>query len=83
MLFRKALFLLGLLLTLPLAQDLLAHSAPTSAWPECYCTDRDGKRHDLGKVICMEVDGRQFTARCEMAQNNPMWREQATGCLGA
>jgi hypothetical protein len=52
----------------------------TSTAPECYCTDRDHNRVELGQVICLQVNGRMFTARCEMSLNNPMWREVNEGC---
>ena len=48
--------------------------------PDCYCTDRNHKRIELGQIICLQVDGRMFTARCEMSLNNPMWRELGEGC---
>lgn len=49
-------------------------------WPECYCTDRYGKRHEMGDIICLTVGGRSFEAKCVMAQNNPFWRDQKRGC---
>ena len=48
---------------------------------ECYCTDKTGNRVELGEVHCMDVGGRVFAARCEMALNNPFWREIEGGCL--
>ena len=70
-----------------LATGLMAGAAlgdgASIEWPECFCTDRNGTRHELGANICMIVDGRMFTARCEMAQNNPFWREQMDGCLSS
>ena len=50
-------------------------------WPDCYCTDRYGKRHELGDTICMTVGDRTFEAKCVMAQNNPFWRDQDRGCV--
>lgn len=50
-------------------------------WPDCYCTDKTGARIEMGQEICMYVDGRSFTARCEMSLNNPMWRETGTACV--
>ena len=50
---------------------------------ECYCTDSSGERVELGQTICMEVDGRTFAARCEMALNNPFWRETEGNCLSS
>jgi len=36
-------------------------------YPDCYCTDKTGARVELGVMICMEVGGRDFIARCEMS----------------
>ena len=47
---------------------------------ECFCTDSSGNRVELGQTICLHVDGRSFTARCEMSLNNPMWRETGESC---
>lgn len=49
----------------------------------CYCTDSQGDRVELGEVICLSVDGRSFTAQCQMSLNNPMWRELYEGCLSS
>ncbi len=56
---------------------------PTAKALDCYCTDRQHNRVELGEVICMQVDGRMFTARCEMSLNNPMWREIDEGCASS
>ncbi len=50
---------------------------------DCFCTDKTGSRVELGQSICMDVNGRRFTARCEMSQNVPMWREQKDGCVSS
>ncbi len=50
---------------------------------DCYCTDRTGARVELGQSICLQVDGRMFTAQCQMSLNNPMWREIQEGCLSS
>lgn len=52
-------------------------------YPDCYCTDKVGARVELGTVVCMQVGGRDFIARCEMSLNNPMWREIKQGCLSS
>ena len=49
------------------------------SYPECFCTNR-GERVELGGVVCLKVDGREFLARCEMSLNNPSWRWQSDGC---
>lgn len=58
-------------------------AAPPLPEISCYCTDKTGARVELGQEICLQVGGRMFTARCEMSLNNPMWREQADGCLSS
>lgn len=50
---------------------------------ECYCTDSRGTRVELGQTICLYVDGRAFSARCEMVLNNPFWRETGESCLSS
>lgn len=52
-------------------------------WPECFCTDRLGKRRELGEIICLTVDNRSYQAKCIMAQNNPFWRDLNKGCLSS
>jgi hypothetical protein len=70
---------------------LLALSAPAFAdvtYPsgktvDCYCTDRNHNRVELGETICLQVDGRMFMAQCQMSLNVPMWREVQQGCLSS
>ncbi|MBR9841845.1 MAG: hypothetical protein GYB25_01680 [Rhodobacteraceae bacterium] len=50
---------------------------------DCYCTDTGGGRVELGETICLQVDGRMFTAQCQMSLNVPMWREISAGCLSS
>ena len=50
---------------------------------DCFCTDTTGSRIELGQSICLNVNGRRYTARCEMSQNVPMWREQQDGCVSS
>ncbi len=50
---------------------------------DCYCTDKSGSRIELGEMICLQVDGRMFTAQCQMSLNVPMWREVQEGCLSS
>jgi hypothetical protein len=50
---------------------------------DCYCTDRQGARVELGQSICLDVGGRRFTAQCQMSLNVPMWREISNGCLSS
>lgn len=50
---------------------------------DCYCTDSQGARVELGETICLRVDGRMFMAQCQMSLNVPMWREVQQGCLSS
>lgn len=50
---------------------------------DCYCTDKQSQRIELGQRICMYVGGRSFVAECQMSQNVPMWREVDEICPGA
>ena len=47
---------------------------------DCYCTDSTGDRVEIGESICLVVDGRSFIAKCEMALNNPIWRDTGASC---
>ncbi|APG47397.1 hypothetical protein [Phaeobacter porticola] len=58
-------------------------TAPNGRTIDCYCTDKTGSRIELGEFICLQVDGRMFTAQCQMSLNVPMWREVQQGCLAA
>lgn len=49
------------------------------SYPDCYCTNR-GERVELGELACLRIDGRRFTARCDMSLNNPTWRRLKEGC---
>lgn len=77
--------LAGLLVLLPdvAAADPAAGPDRGTGWPECYCTDGEGRRVDLGEEACLSVGGRSFTARCEMSLNVPAWREVRAGCATA
>ncbi len=50
---------------------------------ECYCTDSEGGRVELGELRCLSVGARQFTAQCQMSLNVPMWREISEGCANS
>ena len=50
---------------------------------DCYCTDKQGERVELGEMTCLQVDGRMFMAQCQMSLNVPMWREVSEGCLSS
>ncbi len=56
---------------------------PDGKTVDCYCTDRNHDRVELGETICLQVDGRMFMAQCQMSLNVPMWREVEEGCLSS
>jgi len=68
------------LLAAPATADV---TAPSGKVIDCYCTDSTGGRVELEETICLFVDGRAFLARCEMAQNNPIWRDTGEGCVSS
>ncbi len=70
-----------LLLNLLASPALAGATYPSGKPVECYCTDRNGGRVELGQTICLELSGRMFTAQCQMSLNVPMWREVQQGCL--
>lgn len=76
----KRLIALILLFANPAMADVLM---PDGSVRDCYCTDSKGERVDLGETICLFVDGRYFTAQCQMSLTNPMWRELHEGCVSS
>jgi hypothetical protein len=74
------LLLILMLFAGPAAADYVG---PDGKVRDCYCTDTDGGRVDLGETICLFVDGRMFMAQCQMSLNVPMWREVSDGCLSS
>ena len=80
---RKNPILIGVIFLGAIASTITNAEEAEIKWPDCYCTDKTGERMELGTVLCMQVGGRSFTARCEMSLNNPMWREIAKGCLSS
>lgn len=49
-------------------------------YPDCFCTDSQGKRIELGKTTCLQIGSSQVMARCAMSLNNPTWRRLSDGC---
>lgn len=49
-------------------------------YPDCFCTDSQGRRIELGQTTCLQIGSTQFTARCGMSLNNPIWRRVSDGC---
>ncbi len=76
----RYLALLASLMALPAAAD---QTYPGGKTVDCYCTDRNHNRVELGETICLQVDGRMFMAQCQMSLNVPMWREVQKGCLSS
>ena len=76
----KRLLTLSFLIALPASADV---TSPSGKTVDCYCTDRNRNRIELGETICMQVDGRMFMAQCQMSLNVPMWREVQNGCLSS
>lgn len=68
------------LMALPAFADV---TSPSGKTVDCYCTDTSGARVELGEKICLYVDGRAFMALCEMALNNPIWRDTGEGCISS
>lgn len=81
--------LLAVLLTAP----AMAEEKPARKFPErpplerkpieCYCTNTQGARVEMGEVICLHVGGRSFLAQCQMSINVPIWREVTEGCTSS
>lgn len=67
-------------LTLPALAQV---SGPGGKTVDCYCTDSNGGRQELGDLICLQVDGKMFMAQCQMSLNVPMWRKISDGCLSS
>ncbi|WP_254442611.1 hypothetical protein [Ruegeria arenilitoris] len=76
----KLIFLLLTLFATSAGADVIG---PGGKVQDCYCTDTSGSRIELGELICLQVDGRMFTAQCQMSLNVPMWREVQEGCLSS
>ncbi|WP_082688741.1 hypothetical protein [Ruegeria marisrubri] len=76
----RRLFLILALGAAPVSADVVG---PDGKVRDCYCTDSNGARVELGETICLQVDGRMFMAQCQMSLNVPMWREVSEGCLSS
>ncbi|MCZ0811056.1 MAG: hypothetical protein ACQEVT_15535 [Pseudomonadota bacterium] len=66
-----------------LASPALADQTIGGKTVDCYCTDSNGSRVEMGEMICLNVGGRSFMAQCQMSLNVPMWREISQGCLSS
>jgi len=58
-------------------------TGPGGKTVDCYCTDTQGLRVELGETICLVVDGRAFMAQCDMSLNVPIWRDTGSGCMSS
>ena len=74
---------LCLLLSLMATPAFADVTSPSGKTVECYCTDTQGLRVELGETICLFVDGRAFMAQCDMSLNSPIWRDTGKGCLSS
>lgn len=52
------------------------------SYPDCYCTDSQGRRVEVGQMACLTIGQRQVLSRCEQASNLTIWRHQSEGCPG-
>ena len=73
----------ALFLALMAAPAIADVTSPSGKTVDCYCTDTQGARVELGEVICLYVDGRAFMAQCDMSLNVPIWRDVGQGCLSS
>ena len=49
-------------------------------YPDCFCTDSEGKRVEMGMTSCLKIGSQSFLARCGMSLNNPTWRRVDDTC---
>ena len=52
------------------------------SYPECFCTDSEGRRIEIGETACLTIGSRRVLARCAFSVNVPAWRPEAEGCPG-
>ena len=76
-------YLAAILLLAVAAPAMADVKGPNGRVVECYCTDSQGGRIELGESICLAVDGRAFIAQCDMSLNVPIWRDTGQGCLSS
>lgn len=50
-------------------------------YPDCYCTDSQGDRVEIGQTACLQIGSQKpFLALCDMSLNSPTWRRQGKTC---
>jgi hypothetical protein len=89
----RYLAVLAMLLAAPAAAD--EHGMPMAnpnytphppkegySYPDCYCTDSQGKRVELGQVACLRIGSKEVLARCDTSVNLTTWRRIQDGCPG-
>lgn len=59
----------------------LSQSTGSSATHDCYSTDQNGARVEMGETICLNGDGQVVMAQYLMSLDNPTWRKVSDGCL--
>ena len=52
-------------------------------YPDCFCTDSNGKRVEMGATACLKIGSQKVFAKCDMSLNNPTWRHLEEGCPDA
>ncbi len=57
----------------------LSWTVPAWAGPDCECIAY-GTKFKEGTIICIRLGDKSHLARCEMSQNNTMWRKLVDGC---
>ncbi|MEM9425947.1 MAG: hypothetical protein AAGA06_04520 [Pseudomonadota bacterium] len=73
-------FALFVVLSTPVFADV---TSPSGKTVDCYCTDTEGLRVEIGDSTCLVVNGRAFMAQCDMSLNVPIWRDSGMGCLSS
>lgn len=74
---------LAILLCLVATGTMADVTGPGGRVVECFCTDTEGLRVELGETTCLYVDGRAFMATCDMSLNMPTWRDTGQACLSS
>ncbi len=49
-------------------------------YPDCFCTDSQGKRVEMGRSACLQIGSRTVMAQCDMSLNSPIWRISEEAC---
>ena len=49
-------------------------------YPDCFCTDSQGKRVEMGQKSCLQIGSQQVMAQCDMSLNSPTWRRLEEAC---